>query len=512
MEEVIRLLQDKRDWLVIKVKKCYEISDYLKTLPEDIKDFKFYIDKIYLAIDVKMNNRDEKINIFSYIDLNTVCNYLRRGIDTYVFIGIIKCYKNAFIDLIIESKLHKHYKYIMFMNDFFDDLEISFLSQIQKKCSSNENNSLKTDINVSYDKNTYLTVFQSIPNPVILINENFKVENMNFSAMELFKKFDEDSRKNLSWIKEEIIYFIKGDFRELGFTKDLISNEGILFFKVKLKRIEINESKSIIIMMDDITYSKKVTQQLEKSEKDLKEITDNMLDFICKVNIKGVIGYVSPSFKNFFGYKYKDIIGGCIYKFVHPDDIDMVIKNIDESITNKHGSKIEYRFKHYEDYYIWVETVNNLLFDNDGNINGFIYIIREVRDRKNKITTKKQLYCAIDKLTKNKENIVDSKQAMEIINGDEMLFRELLNVFIYDFPKSIIKIKEHIDSRDFEILKQDIHELKDATANIGIKTIYNIALDIEDNIMSRDIEGVKNNLGKIQIEVTRLQSMFSGLM
>jgi nitrogen-specific signal transduction histidine kinase len=38
------------------------------------------------------------------------------------------------------------------------------------------------------EKNKYLTIFESIPNPVIILNRGKKVDNMNLAATRLFKE------------------------------------------------------------------------------------------------------------------------------------------------------------------------------------------------------------------------------------------------------------------------------------------------------------------------------------
>ena len=56
-----------------------------------------------------------------------------------------------------------------------------------------------------------------------------------------------------------------------------------------------------VITLRDITELKRVEEALSLREERLRLITDNMMDIVAKIDIHGILEYVSPSVKTTFG-------------------------------------------------------------------------------------------------------------------------------------------------------------------------------------------------------------------
>jgi PAS domain-containing protein len=134
-------------------------------------------------------------------------------------------------------------------------------------------------------------------------------------------------------------------YDEISFIKEFDASGKSFNFKVKFKVVSKNNNfNGIIIILDDITNQKKVSEDLERNEKFLREITDNMLDYIIKADNCGVIQYVSPSCKNFLGYNYRDFLGHSIFSGIHRDDLDKVQNIWNKCLISKSGDIFEYRY------------------------------------------------------------------------------------------------------------------------------------------------------------------------
>lgn len=122
--------------------------------------------------------------------------------------------------------------------------------------------------------------------------------------------------------------------------------------------------------------------EMLESEARLRRITDNMIDMIVQTDVKGIMEYVSPSNQSILGYKPGEMIGKNILDFMHHDDqkkMEEAILKAQETFTL---NKIEFRCKNKKGYYIWLESVGNLLYDNKGNISGAIFGSRDITERK----------------------------------------------------------------------------------------------------------------------------------
>lgn len=131
--------------------------------------------------------------------------------------------------------------------------------------------------------------------------------------------------------------------------------------------------------------NKKLKEQAERlkfAEERLKQISDYMLDMIAIADTRTKIVYASPSCKKFMGYAPEEIVGKSIFELMHPDDVDRAKDGIREAVEKKEGGRIEYRYRHKDGRYVWLETVGNFLFDESGNISGAIFSSRDISDRK----------------------------------------------------------------------------------------------------------------------------------
>ncbi len=74
---------------------------------------------------------------------------------------------------------------------------------------------------------------------------------------------------------------------------------------------------------------------------------------------------------------------------------------------------------------------------------------------------------------------IDMEEALEIVNGDDELLKEILDDFIGDYPEVLAKIKEAILRGDAHSLNGNAHKLKGMLQNVGATTASIIAFELE---------------------------------
>ena len=117
-------------------------------------------------------------------------------------------------------------------------------------------------------------------------------------------------------------------------------------------------------------------------EKKFKLILDNSNDLIAILNKDFEHEYINENaYLNILGYSKEDIIGKLVRDFTHPDDIVRSSKALKRSLI-KGEILDEYRIKHKNGHYIWVETKGKFLKEND-QITGAIFVSRDITERKN---------------------------------------------------------------------------------------------------------------------------------
>lgn len=207
-----------------------------------------------------------------------------RGVTLGMFLGFMKYYQQAYDDLIYESILSTEEKRYcsIYIKRYFDQVELGFalewtgLSEKEKLEELQKSNRVMTN-----EKNKYLTVFESIYDPIILIDQNNKIENINYKATQVF--FDHvvsgmkyygnsDAEKELDWLSSELDKFIDLNEKEVIIEKTVETKKGRKTFMIKFKKmLDVSEKYSgTVILFNDITERKEMDQTLKKQQEKLE--------------------------------------------------------------------------------------------------------------------------------------------------------------------------------------------------------------------------------------------------
>ena len=80
------------------------------------------------------------------------------------------------------------------------------------------------------------------------------------------------------------------------------------------------------------------------------------------------------------GYKEEDLLGKSALKFIHPEDLSMIAKKLFEGFKHGKGSG-EFRFRHKDGHWLWLEGSGQRFSDSIGNMKAII-ISRDITKRK----------------------------------------------------------------------------------------------------------------------------------
>jgi signal transduction histidine kinase/CheY-like chemotaxis protein len=216
-----------------------------------------------------------------------------RGITIAMFLGLLKYYRQSYLDLVAGSNFlcgEQDYAY-RYINCFFDRIEIAFVSEWAGAQPDQITSELQsTNRHLTNEKNKYLTMFESIPNPALLVNADHRVDNLNYLAAELFtgsgkpgvSYYDEIKRDmELPWLTNELALFASGKEAEWRFEKELAGYT----FEVRFKRmLDYSEKhRGTVVILNDVTERNRVKEELVLA-KELAEAGNRAKgDFIATV-------------------------------------------------------------------------------------------------------------------------------------------------------------------------------------------------------------------------------------
>jgi PAS domain S-box-containing protein len=178
----------------------------------------------------------------------------------------------------------------------------------------------------------------------------------------------------------------------------------VRWFEVSSNRIEYQGQPAVQATFIDRSERKLVEDALRVSEERFRRINENMLDMVVQTDVQGICVYASPSFKTVLGYDPKSMLGQSLYELVHPDDVNGTLEIILKALATKSTATFDYRYKHADGHYVWLESVGNPLFDETGQITGTVLATRDITERKRMEQKIKQYSTGLEELVKERTN------------------------------------------------------------------------------------------------------------
>ncbi|NOT76059.1 MAG: PAS domain S-box protein [Cyclobacteriaceae bacterium] len=132
----------------------------------------------------------------------------------------------------------------------------------------------------------------------------------------------------------------------------------------------------------DITERKITEDKLANSEKYYRSLIENISDAIVVNDENSKLLYQSPSVTKILGYTEEERKGQLVKNYVHPDhseEFDQLYRDLKK--RPREPMAFQYRFRHKNGMYIWLEGVVTNLLD-DPNVKAIISNYRDITERK----------------------------------------------------------------------------------------------------------------------------------
>jgi diguanylate cyclase (GGDEF)-like protein/PAS domain S-box-containing protein len=116
----------------------------------------------------------------------------------------------------------------------------------------------------------------------------------------------------------------------------------------------------------------------------LRSVVENSSEIVKIVDPDGTLRYASPAFERVLGYAPEEAIDTMnVLDHVHPEDLPHVLEETEKALSEEGTitNKAEYRFRHKDGSWRWLESVGTYLLD-DPAVGGVVVTSRDVTERK----------------------------------------------------------------------------------------------------------------------------------
>jgi PAS domain S-box-containing protein len=116
----------------------------------------------------------------------------------------------------------------------------------------------------------------------------------------------------------------------------------------------------------------------------LRYIVEYGMEIVKVVDLEGTLLYANAAFERVLGYDPEEAVGTMnVLDYVHPDDLGLIREETEKALAEggTATNKVEYRFRHADGSWRWVESVGTYLSD-DPAVGGVVVTVRDVIDRR----------------------------------------------------------------------------------------------------------------------------------
>src|SRR5215216_1313258 len=118
------------------------------------------------------------------------------------------------------------------------------------------------------------------------------------------------------------------------------------------------------------------------SEGRYRTLTQNSSDLVTLMEATGIVRYQSPAIERMLGYSSEELLGKNAFDYVHPDDLQRVVMAFAEIVKNPgRVPSAEYRFRHKDGSWRWLESVGTNLTEEPG-VGSYVINSRDITKRK----------------------------------------------------------------------------------------------------------------------------------
>ncbi len=417
MKHLYELIKNHESWLTSRAlyyAKEHNYVKYTSTLIEATrKAVEGLSQAIYRAVSISEQvhelgpDDDYTVDPTASFGILEAKKHRERGVTLDMFLGRLKYYRQSFTDLIHQAGFAREYDdhCQLFVNRVFDRIEIGFCLE----WTGNVRSKLIKDLqdcnrNITNEKNKYLTVFESLPNPVILLNSDNQIVVMNHAASGLllgscapgaYYYSEKQKEDRLPWLHEELISFTACDNSTLSyeFERELKNKNGTGYFEVKFtKMLDVSGKFSgTVVILNDISNRKKMEDKLRKAEAKFRTLVEQIpaVTYIEALDNARTKKYVSPQIEQLLGFSPAEIIADprLWFRQMQPEDHQRLL-DIYQGKTSDIPVRSEYCMLSCNGRKVWVRDEATILSDETGQpymIQGVLLDITERKQFENEI-------------------------------------------------------------------------------------------------------------------------------
>lgn len=229
-------------------------------------------DRAVAPVDADHDHRRDDLAAFAVAEAR---KHRARGVSLGLFLGLMKHYRRAYLDLVAAAAGGAEGG--RFVETFFDRVDVALAAEWSEQSEEGKLTELREgNRRIINEKNHYLTIFESLDQPVIVVDGNGRVAKLNHAASRLFTGAVTPgaSDRRPRWLDDRLEAILADTGARGPFEVRLATADGDRDFDVRVERMLDVSRKfdGVVVMFADVTARKRAEAALAASARELEGV------------------------------------------------------------------------------------------------------------------------------------------------------------------------------------------------------------------------------------------------
>ena len=220
---------------------------------------------------------------------------------------------------------------------------------------------------ITESRNYSEAIIANIPLPLLILDENLRVQKANTSFYNTFHVNEKDTEAvlvydlgNKQWnipalrtLLENILPE-KSIFNNFEITHNFEGiGERIMLLNAREIKKETSSEKLILLVIEDITEHRKIENENREIEERYHFVAEAMPQKVWTATVKGEVNYMNKCWFEYSGLSFEELKNNGWHKIIHPEDLPLTIKKWNEGIITGKNMEIEHRLLNTQQIAKW---------------------------------------------------------------------------------------------------------------------------------------------------------------
>ncbi|GEM_PF-1727305 len=316
----------------------------------------------------------------------------KRGVYLSDFIGLLKTCRQGYRELVCRGSADggSQLQSLSAVEIYFDYLEVEILTAL----ADTDRDSIVQEMQdqnreLTIEKNRFLTIFESVPKPVMYLDSANQLRWMNQAAREFLENrgdatLTQDCVGLPDWLYSAITEFKSAGHASVKYQMDLETTAGTRHYEIKMSRMADVSGKfsGTIVILCDLTDCQQAKSHLQAAYSQLQQLFRSVPDGLVVISPEFTILNANEKLAKWVGISQSDLVGRKCYELLRAPECQTLGCTLKMVASGASAVEREMEITGIDGVSRHTLISSAPLHDAEGSFMGMVASIKDITERK----------------------------------------------------------------------------------------------------------------------------------